>query len=601
VQNQVIPIFHYALRREGYLFLGTSENISQFSDLFAAIDKKHRIFQRRSEATVGIRLPPIVRGLHPGHVTAHDTPKGPPGGPALRQMVESLVLEQFAPPYVVVNSDGDIVSYSARTGKYLEAAAGMPTRQVLAIARKGLRLDLRTALREAVETGRTVTREGIAVDSDDERVQVLTLTVAPLEERNGGEPLFLVLFADQGPMLSREEAMNRAHIIQDGAAFQLERELRDTRERLQSMIEEYETAVEELKSSNEELVSVNEELQSTNEELEASKEELQSVNEELHTVNSDLNAKIEALDHANSDQQNLFESTNVATVFLDRHLVIRSFTPAVTKIFNILPGDRGRPITDLSSRFSLPDLAGDIAAVLAGGGTIERRADHHDGNAHYLVRLAPYRNGDPKTEGVVVAFVDVTSLTQAEAHQRVLLAEVQHRTRNLLAVVQSIAAQTLGKGGTLEGFSTRLAALGRVQGLISHSTSEEIELAEIVRLELQAHGAGEAANVLVDGPPVTLGLENVQVFALALHELATNAVKYGALKESSGQLEVVWAVRQTADEPLLHLTWRESGVAMPQQPPPRGYGRKLIEQALTFALRAKTELTFGEDGGVLPD
>jgi two-component system CheB/CheR fusion protein len=599
VQNQVIPTFHYALRPQGYLFLGTSETISHFSDLFTVVDKKHRIFRRRSGETSGLPLPAAIRSLRPGPVTVPHTRRmsALTGGGSLRHAIESQVLERFSPPYVVVNREGEIVFYSARTGKYLELAAGAPTRQILSHARKGLRLDLQASFRQAVETGRPVTREGIAVDSDDERVQMITLTVAPVSDCNRDDPLFLILFADQGPTLSREEAISRAHTMQDGAALQLERELRDTRERLQSMSEEYETALEELKSSNEELVATNEELQSSNEELETSKEELQSVNEELHTINVELNGKIEALDQANNDLQNLFDSTDVAAVFLSQNLMIRSFTPAATRIFHLLPGDRGRPITDLSSAFSLPELTKDIAEVLAGRGPIERRAAHPRENAHYLVRLGPYRNGEGKTVGVVVTFIDVTGLTRAEAQQRVLLAEVQHRTRNLLAVVQSMATQTLGKGGPLAEFLTRLAALGRVQGLISRSSGDAFDLAEIVRLELEAHGAHGSGKVTATGPPVALGLTHVQTLALALHELATNAVKYGALKQPNGKLEIVWTLRQHGtDERLLVLDWRESGVAMPPDSSRRGYGRKLIEQALTFTLRAGTELAFGEDG-----
>jgi two-component system CheB/CheR fusion protein len=599
VQKQVIPTFHYALRPDGFLFLGTSENISQFSDLFAPVEKQHRIFRRRSNGTSTIRLPAMLSGLQSGHVAEHHVHRTTStlSGVALRHSIEGQVLEQFAPPYVVVNIEGEVIFYSARTGKYLEAAAGIPTRQILAIARKGLRLDLRTSLREAVETGRLVTREGVAVEGEDGRVQRIMLTISPVTGHDGGEPLFLVLFADQGPTLSREEALSRPHALQDGAEIQLEQDLRDTRERLQSMIEEYETALEELKSSNEELVSVNEELQSTNEELEASKEELQSVNEELHTVNADLNVKVEALDYANSDLQNLFNSTGVATLFLNKDLAIRDFTPAMTKIFNILPSDRGRPITDLSTQFNLPDLTGDIAAVLADQRTMDRRIAQTNGNAHYLLRLGPYRNGDQKIAGVVVSFVDVTSLTQAEAHQRVLLAEVQHRTRNLLAVVQSIATQTVGRSGSVEDFSSRLAALGRVQNLISQTSNDKIDLADIVRLELDAHGGGLDGNVSINGPPVSLCFEHVQALALALHELATNAVKYGALKDRNSKLDIAWTVEESEfDGSLLRLAWQESGVAMPPDTSRSGYGRKLIERALRFTLRAKTEFNFGADG-----
>ena len=597
VQSQVVPIFHYALRADGFLFLGTSETISQFSDLFIPIEKKHRIFQRRSDAASHVRLPAPLNRLRPGYATQYHVGRTlTAGGSPLRHSIEAQVLEQFAPPYVVVDGEGDIVFYSARTGKYLEAAAGQPTRQILAIARKGLKLELRTALREAMESGRSVTREGLAVEGEDGRVQMIALTITPASGQHGDNPLLLVLFVDQGTTLTREEALDRADLSRDGTALQLERELRETRERLQSLIEEYETSLEEIKSSNEELISVNEELQSTNEELEASKEELQSVNEELHTVNSDLGVKIDALDSANSDLQNLFESTDVATLFLDNDLVIRSFTPAMTKIFNILPGDRGRPFTDLSAQFSLPNLAEDIAATLEGRGPIERRIAHTNSKAHYLVRLGPYRNGDKKTVGVVVTFIDVTGITRAEQRQRILLAEVQHRTRNLLAVVQAIATQTVGRGGSVDAFSVRLTALGRVQNLISQSNSDEIDLQEIVRLELEAHG-GLNDNVSLAGPPVTLGVDQVQALALALHELATNAVKYGALRDQHGRLDILWTVKSDEQgHPLLRLTWQESGVTMPADTSHQGYGRRLIERSIAFALRATTELNFGPDG-----
>jgi two-component system CheB/CheR fusion protein len=465
------------------------------------------------------------------------------------------------------------------------------------MARRGLRIDLRALFREAVETGRRVTHEGVSVDSDSGGVQLVNLTIERLNERGAGEPLYLVIFADQGPVLSQEEAANRTQASNDGAALQMDRELRETRDRLQSMIEEYETALEQLKSSNEELVSVNEEMQSANEELEASKEELQSVNEELHTVNAELNNKVDALDRANSDLENLFESTDVATIFLDKALVIRSFTPAVGKLFNILPGDRGRPITDLSSKAAFAGFAEDIASVFAGNGPIERRADSDDRASHYLVRIAPYRGGDEKTEGVVVTFIDVTSLTHAEMRQRTLIAELQHRTRNLLAIVQAIARQTLGKGGSLDAFSSRLATLGRVQALLSGAMDEQIDLGEIVRMELGAVGASLDGKTTLSGPRVPLGLELIQTFGLVLHELATNAVKYGALKDGQGRLEVVWRVTRNEDGgPFLILDWRESGVTSMPDSSRKGFGSELIERALAFTLKAKTELSFGDDG-----
>jgi two-component system CheB/CheR fusion protein len=599
IQGQVIPTFHYALRPNGYLFLGTAENISQFEELFTPIDKRNRIYRRRAEGPA-IRLPLALNMARPGNLTDMIPRQPAMGGAALRQTVDAQVLERFSPSHVVVSREGDVVYFSARTGKYLENAPGLPTRQLLTMARRGLRLDLRAVFRETMETGRTAVREAVAVEGDDGRVQMVRLTAEKLIDR-GADPLYLVLFEDEGPLLSREEALRTGHAPQDGSANQLERELRETRERLQSIIEEYETALEELKSSNEELVSVNEELQSANEEMEASKEELQSVNEELHTVNAELNAKVEALDRANSDLRNLFESTDIATIFLDRALAIRSFTPAITEIFKILPGDRGRPITDLSSRFELPSFAADVAFALTAGQRLERRVEDSERAAQYLVRLAPYRDGGQRTEGVVITFVDITGLMRMEERQRVLIDELQHRTRNLLAVVQSVALQTIAKGAALDSFTTRLAALARVQGLVSETDLEHIDLREIVQQELAAVAGFEAGlpgpKIGVAGPSVPLRVEQVQTFALALHELATNALKHGALLQDTGRLDIRWHVEQRPRGDFLVLEWHESGVAVPTDKPARiGYGRNLIERSLRFTLRAHTELEFGADG-----
>jgi two-component system CheB/CheR fusion protein len=595
VQNQVIPTFHYALRPEGYLFLGSAENVSQFSDLFVPIEKKHRIFRRRSDVASSVRLPLLVNTLKPGHLNELMS-RRPLSGLLLRQTVDEYVLDRFSPAHVVASRDGDIVYYSSKTGKYLEAPPGAPTRQLLTLARKGLRLDLRTAFREAVETGRGASREGVALESDAGTVQIVDILVEPFGDK-ANESLYMIVFLDQGPVLSREEAVMRASAAQHGAALHVERELRETRDRLQSMIEEYETALEELKSSNEELVSVNEEMQSTNEELEASKEELQSVNEELHTVNAELNNKVDALDRANSDLQNLFESTDVALVFLDRALTIRSYTPTIARIFNILPGDRGRPITDLSSRLNLAGLADEIGRVLAQGSVLERRVQTSDGTSHYLVRLSPYRDGNQKIEGVVIAFIDVTTITLAEARQEVLISELQHRTRNLLTVVQSIARRTIEKGHPLDAFSARIASLGRVQSLVSGGSVDKIDLGDLIRFELEAIGANENSRVRVNGPAIALNFELLQTLGLALHELTTNALKYGALKNSGGALTVSWEIRHNGGgPPTLALDWQETGVPIAKTPARKGFGRQLIERALVASLQAESKMIFGSDG-----
>src|SRR5262249_53760819 len=404
-QARVIPVFHFALKPGGYLFLGTSENISQFSDLFQRLDKKQRLFKRRDHAAAPLKLPLAVPGARGAATT--DLPREPASAAGnLRRMVDTRMLEHHSPPHVVANREGDIVHYSARTGKYLEAAAGTPTRQLFTLARRGLRLQLRGAFQEAVGTPRPGVREPLPV-GDDDGVQNIRLAVEP-PGNHDSDPLFLVLFSDIGVTETRGEAAVAAPATGNAAVEPVDRELRDTRDRLQTTVEEYETALEELKAANEEMVSMNEELQSTNEELETSKEELQSVNEELSTVNSELNVKIEQVDQANADLRNLFDSTQIAPIFLDRHLVVRSFTPASSAIFNLISTDRGRPLTDIVSNVELGDLRRDIRVVLERGETIERRVRRSDGSAHYLMRLLPYRGRQNLIEGVVVTFVDVT-------------------------------------------------------------------------------------------------------------------------------------------------------------------------------------------------
>ena len=395
-QRQALPTLHYALRPGGFLFLGKAETIGRFSELFAPVDKTSCIFQAR-DIGARARMPALVNSLRPVSFVSYRSDHIAPGGMGARQSAEARIAVRFGPPHVIVNEDGDIVHYSARTSKYLEAPYGVPTRQLLTSARKELRLDLRSALREAIETRRTATRDNIAFETDH-HVEHVSLSIEPLPGGADGRTAFLIAFEEKD--LSKDGLVdsNEAPQPQESAdTSSIEAELRDTRERLQGTIEEYETALEELKSANEELISLNEEFQSSNEELESTKEELQSLNEELQTVNQELLAKVEDLDRANSDLTNLFASTNVATIFLDRDLVIRSFTPAVTSLFNIIATDKGRPLGDLAIRLDYPELQDDIDSVMTTGTLIERRVNQNvAGTPHFLCRLTAYRDADRK-------------------------------------------------------------------------------------------------------------------------------------------------------------------------------------------------------------
>jgi two-component system CheB/CheR fusion protein len=587
LQRRVIPLFHYALRGGGYLFLGPSENVSPFTDLFLPIDRKNRIFQRRD------------LGSRPSLPLEQFLPHGNQGGSAtttnqsalsrrsdLLRKFGNTILERFAPVHVIVDEAGQALLFSAGTGKYLQAAAGPPTRDVVAMARPGLRADLRTALHRAKQTGQRTTRDRVAVQING-GIQMIGLAVEPITE--GSETVYGVVFNDAGPVRAPDEKRSADSAGEGAATQQLETELRETKERLQSTIEELETANEEFRSSNEELVSVNEELQSTNEELETSKEEMQSVNEELQTVNAELNSKVEEVDRANSDLHHLFQSTEIATIFLDSKLVIRSFTPAITKISNLIPGDRGRPLTDIVSRIDYPDIESDARAVFRSGEMIERSVNLAGGKHHYLARILPYRGNDNVIDGAVVTFVDVTNIVAAEEQQKALAAELSHRVKNSLAVVSSIAERTLEEGESKDDFVSRLLALAHTHDLLSRTLWTEASLRDLILAELAPHPVGNGADVTVSGPPVLLNPRAALFLSMVIHELATNAAKYGALSVADGHIETSWAINGDVP-PRLELIWAEQGGPKIESLPSRGFGTELIERGIPFELQGEAKL-----------
>ena len=586
------------LNRRGYLFLGMYESPSgHHAELFTPVDKTHHIFQRHDHVFKPFHLPLLAPGSHLHAAMLQQRGNRRNGSENLRRQAEERVLERHAPAYVVVNGDGDIVHFSARTGKYLEDAAGPPSRQLFAKARKGLRLDLRAALRQVKETRKPVIRERIAVEIGGQ-MHMVTVKAEPLVE-DDGDPLFLIVFSDIELPFSAE-TMAEAHIrYADISVEELQRELWETQERLKSMAEEYESTIAELKSANERLVSVYEEVQSINEELETSKEEQQSINEELYTVNVELSEKIEALDQANSDLKNVLESTEIATVFLDRHLVIRSFTPAVSAIFSLIPSDRGRPLTDIASSIEHIDLQREIRDVLARREPLERRVSRQDGNAHYLMRLLPYWASDSTIDGVLATFVDITTIIAAEEHQRLLIAELNHRVRNMLGLVMGIATQTLskslGEATTVETFLDRIHALAGAYELLSRVTWGDVPLRDLVVQQLQPY-LTEARRVTTEGASVSLRPKAILALGMVIHELATNAMKHGALSVPEGRVDVTWSVENGEKGRCLILNWREAGGPAVGEPIRKGFGSELIARTMSYQLDGEVMVDFAAEG-----
>ena len=603
LQEQVIPLFHYALRPNGYLFLGVSETTTRHDDLFKPDDKAHRIFQRRDRMAPGlpVRTQSLAQGTRRSWPSMPALSRPQTGGDTeLHQMAHAFAAEHFAPPHVLVNAAGDIVYQTANLGKYLEPSAGIPSRQLLAMARRGLRLDLRSALRQAIDQRRPVTRPSVEVEFSGQQ-QMVALTVAPLPARDGHDPLFMVVFADvQAPVPRPDIAPATAtDAPRDQIIELLEHDLRDARERLQSMAEEYETATEELKSANEEMVSVNEELQSINEELETSKEELQSVNEELRTTNLELSNKIEQLDLANTDLRNLFDSTQVATVFLDRHLVIRNFTPAVTGIFDLIGSDRGRPLSSFASYIDGVDFGREARRVLNERVPVERRVTARRGAAHYLMRMLPYTTADGTVDGVVVTFFDITQVVEGEL-LGTLVDELNHRVRNMLQVVSAVATHTLRHATNLEDFGVtftgRIRALARAHELVSLGGWSDVPLPDLIEKELLPYAVGQD-RLVMHGAPVWLKPKAALSVGMILHEMATNAAKYGALSIETGHVTIEWSKEGFGTAARLVVRWLETGgPRVHMLPERRGFGSELIERQLRLDLGGTFEADFHEAG-----
>jgi two-component system CheB/CheR fusion protein len=419
LQARVVPLFHYALRPGGYLFLGSSETLGQHAGLFEPLDKKHRIFQRRDTAAHALPDLPMAGAAY--RIPHMPTP--PRANESMRERLtrraERLVLEQFGPAYVLVDKNNDAVHFAAGIGRYLVPPAGTPRSNVLDMARSGLRSVLRRALRKAAESGDAIVEDSAEIVDESGSFRV-DLVVRPVQERGSDERLLLVVFREAEPREAAEETARDTASTRDDVASELERELADTKSDLQATIEDLEASNEELQSANEELLSMNEELQSSNEELESSKEELQSVNEEMETVNEELRRKVDELNRVNADLRNLIESTRIATLFLDRDLRIKWFTPDARSLFNLIDPDIGRPFTDISG--NLDALPGrELQAVLEQEQPVERQVRRTDSTATYIMRLMPYRTGSGTVDGLVLTFVDITQLRELSADLESLL------------------------------------------------------------------------------------------------------------------------------------------------------------------------------------
>jgi two-component system CheB/CheR fusion protein len=473
LQKKILPLFHYTLTHQGILFLGTSESIGEFSHLFSPISSKWKIFKYKEyvvDRMIDYPRTPLYDVL-PTPQSFEE--KRVPTVADIHNLAERIILENYAPPSVLINAQYEILHFIGQTDKYLAPPTGKASFNVLKMAREGLKYKLSTALHKAVKQKKTVLSTGIKIKHNNS-LRTVDLVVRPLTESGFTQGFMLVMFQDKtlpGPAAIKKTA--RKDIV-DPYVLSIEKELQSTKEYLQTTNEELETSNEELKSTNEELQSVNEELQSTNEELETSKEELQSTNEELVTVNAELQKKVEELSEANNDINNLLASTEIGTIFLDINLCIKRFTPAITKLFNLIQTDTGRPIGDINSNIQLDDLFERAQKVLDTLVRQEVELQDKKGN-WYSMRIAPYRTLENVIDGVVLTFVDISKLKQIKELNR--LATVV-RDSNDAITVQDIDGNVLAwnKGAEqMYGWSQAEALQMNVRQLVPEGKNIELE------------------------------------------------------------------------------------------------------------------------------
>ncbi|MEO1550451.1 MAG: CheR family methyltransferase, partial [Pseudomonadota bacterium] len=716
LQSRVIPLFHYALRKDGVLFLGPSENLAGHDRLFAPISSKHRVFKRNNSAT---RPMPLPLGANGGDRSNHARGERRAMHDAALALDEDLVrrrvVERYAPPFVLVNTEGEVVFASGRTGRYLEFTSGKPSMRILDLAKEGLRSAIRAVLSSSASNTKRVVKRDVRLDLEGQNVTVDVLA-EPIDSQT-----HLIVFQNTTDVTTdqyQDFGVEVTQFTDDMRIRELEDELQEARQSLRSTVEELETSNEELKSSNEEMMSMN--------------EELQSANEELSTINDELKSKIDALAEAKDDMQNFLDSTRLASVFLDSDLKIRSFTPTAAEMLGVADVDVSRSISDLRTRAD-SDLLEQIAQrVLSTLEPYEGPVQVESTDRKYSLRALPYRTAEDEIKGVVLVFVDVTDLTRAayaldlaraDAEERLieveqiyrqtpvamglldaqkrylrlndklaeingqplqamlgkttgevvpeiallvddlidqvlqtgepiigaevvgptpaepgqdkvflsdwypyfvedqvtavgvvvqdvtetrarekqvnfLMHELQHRVKNILANVMALARQAKRSAHppdvALERLNDRLQSMAQTNNLLALRDWRSADLRALLEAELVAVYGEDRVHLV--GPEIVLNSKATLSFAMGLHEMATNAAKYGALSVETGRVEVTWLTEDRGEGPMLLLHWVEVKGPGVTEPKDVGFGSSLVTMCFEQSLEGTVDRRFDPNG-----
>ncbi len=416
LQKKLMRLFYFSLNPDGILFLGNSETIGELNDLFTALDRKWKIYRRKS----GVSMPLMaeITSIAPFEVTQlKKTYDLKHKRFDIGELTEKILLESYVPSSVIINEKGDILYIHGKTGKYLEPSPGKASLNIMEMARDGLKFELNAGIRRVIAQKKEIVLKDLNVKTNG-TFQTVNLVVKPIVRPETMQGLMMVIFEEvQSPKHSRSSKKKYTAKQMNEHVTDLEHELKSAKENLHSTIEELQTSNEELKSTNEELQSANEELQSANEELEASREELQSINEELMTLNAEHNDKLEEVSAVINDMNNLLVSTQIATIFLDNDLHIKGFTPAVTRIINLIETDIGRPVSDIVTNLIYENFVRDVREVLDTL-TLKEIEIKDKNNLWYFMRILPYRTTENIIDGAVITFIDITARKQIEQTER---------------------------------------------------------------------------------------------------------------------------------------------------------------------------------------
>ena len=417
-QEKVLSKFSYSLKKDGILFLGPSESIGDFLDSFHNLDNKWKIFKNiktndfrhqliENQPVHHIQYSPAYRDSQFDTDSKHESM-----GLNITAIAEKRLINMYAPPSALITNMGEILYIHGRLGKYIEPSPGRTNHMnILEMARNGIKLGLNSAIHEAISKKKEVIMENLKVNEDGEKDHFIKLVIKPINDSEGVNGLLTVSFEESPNPRNGEQDQIKLDPLSKSSAYinALENEVKLTKERLNHTTEEMTTSNEELKSANEELQSMNEESQSTNEELETSKEELQSINEELSTVNTELQIKLDELSRINDDMNNLFNTTEIATIFVDNELNIRRFTEEATQLIKLIQSDVGRPLSDIASRIKYPELVDDIHQVIEKVAFKEIEVNTKE-QEWYKVRIMPYKTSQNVIDGATVTFINVSKI-----------------------------------------------------------------------------------------------------------------------------------------------------------------------------------------------